>query len=382
MNKFRFLFLIVLCLGGLLINGLLAWWKFMDPAVNLVGCGGANGCGSVFASRWSEVFGLPVAAMGALLYLVLYAALLWRNDRVATVCYGAILGSAIWLIFVQMFILRSICPWCMAAHGIGLAVVFLGGFSVRWDDPLRLGACGGVAAAFALALAQLYGPIPISHQMANIPQPWIMHSAPADIHAVGTGRKVAFNNGRKIYDNTSVPCIGSPDAEHIMVEYFDFQCRTCHRMRLYLNALVEKYPRQVCVLVLPVPLDHGCNHALPASTPGNPASCHLTRIALAVWRVKPSAYPIIHQQFMSDPPMDRATALAFAHVQVEPSKLAAAMKDPWIDRLINANIEDWVAFSGKSKQLPQLLITDKRILHGLPSGLEEFIRLMEKELGL
>ncbi len=380
--KIRFWLLLACCLGGLLINGLLAWWKLTESSGNIIGCGGANGCGDVFASRWSQVLGLPIALMGAFLYLVLYASLVWEKERLTTLCYGAIIGSAIWLIFVQVIILRYVCPWCMAAHGIGLVAVGIGCFSVRWDDSKQLGLFGGIAAAFAMALGQLYGPLPMGHQMANIQQPWVMKTGPMDIHAVGTGRKISFNNGRKIYDTTSSPCLGSPDAEHVLVEYFDFQCSACQRMRFYLNALIEKYPQQVGVLALPVPLDHACNHGLPAATPGHPASCHLTKIALAVWKIKPSAYPIIHEQFMSDPPMNQATAMAFAHVQVEPAKLALALKDPWLDHFTRANIEDWLTFSGNSKHLPKLLINDKRILHGLPTGAEEFIQVMEKELGL
>ena len=43
---------------------------------------------------------------------------------------------------------------------------------------------------------------------------------------------------------------------------------------------------------------------------------------------------------------------------------------------------NWVAFSADTRNLPKLLITGKRILHGLPSGEADFIRVMEHELGL
>jgi uncharacterized membrane protein len=377
----RFRFLIFFCLCGLLINLLLLWWKLADPAANIAGCG-AGGCAGVFSSRWSQVFHVPVAAFGVLVYVVLYAALLWGNSRVAAICYGCIIGAVIWLTFVQEAILGHFCPWCMAAHGVGILVVLLGFVTHRWDDPFKLAALCGVAAAFGLPLGQLYGPLPATHRVAAIPQAVDPEPLPEDIHAVGTGRKVSFNKGLKIYDCDSLPRIGSADAEHVMVEYFDFQCPACRTMRRYLSALVDKHPDKVCVLMLPVPLDHGCNSKLPVSEPGHPGSCDLTRIALAIWRTKPQAYPAIHQQFMSDPPMDRATALAFAHEQVPSHKLAAAMKDPWIDRLIQANNEDWVKFSGDSKILPQLLITGQRILHGMPTGQAEFIRVMEQELGL
>lgn len=361
---------------------LLAWWKIAEPAALIAGCGEAENCSAIFFSRWSQVFGLPVAALGAMLYVILYAAVLWQTGFVAGACYTCIVGSAIWLTFVQAVMLRHFCPWCMAAHGVGIVVVALGLYCHRWSDHFKAGLLAGLGIAFGLALGQLYGPLPVSHQVAAISQSGKPPSLPADIHAVGTGRKASFLDGKKIYDCQALPCIGSPDAEHVLVEYFDFQCPACHKMRLYLSALVDAHPKQVCVLLLPVPLDHGCNPSLPEYEPGHPGTCNLTRIALAVWRARPEAYPIIHQQFMSDPPMDRATALAFAHVQVERSKLAAAMQDPWIDRLIQANIDDWGSFSGDAKKLPQLLISGKRILHGLPSSQSEFLRVMEKELGL
>jgi len=64
------------------------------------------------------------------------------------------------------------------------------------------------------------------------------------------------------------------------------------------------------------------------------------------------------------------------------AELDAAIHDPWIDELIQANILDWVAFSDGTRKLPQLLITGKRVLHGLPSNEADFIRVLERELGL
>ena len=378
----RYRFLILFCLLALLINLVLAWWKVAEPGTNLAGCGEGEGCATIFFSRWSQVFGLPIAALGAMLYVVLYAAVLWQNARVAAICYGCIVGSAVWLTFIQAVVLRHFCPWCMSAHAAGIIVAVLGFFCHRREEGFKLGLLGGVAVSFGLALGQLYGPQQVTHQVSEMPRSNNHDPLPVDIHAVGTGRKVSFVEGKKIYDCQSLPRIGSPDAEHVLVEYFDFQCPACHKMRLYLSALVDKHPKEVCVLLLPVPLDHGCNKALPEYEPGHPGSCDLTRIALGVFRVKPDAYPTIHQQFMADPPMDRATALAFAHVQVDRSKLAAAMQDPWIDRLIQANIDDWGTFSGDSKKLPQLLISGKRVLHGVPSSQTEFMRVMEQELGL
>ena len=52
------------------------------------------------------------------------------------------------------------------------------------------------------------------------------------------------------------------------------------------------------------------------------------------------------------------------------------------DAAIRTNVATWHALSRSSRKLPKLLIRDRRILHGLPSGRGEFIRAMERELGL
>jgi uncharacterized membrane protein len=75
-------------------------------------------------------------------------------------------------------------------------------------------------------------------------------------------------------------------------------------------------------------------------------------------------------------------ALAFAHHKVKASVLDPGLNDLWIDRLIKANITDWTALSRDTPKLPKLMISGKRILHGLPSGPTDFIQVMEKELNL
>jgi hypothetical protein len=64
------------------------------------------------------------------------------------------------------------------------------------------------------------------------------------------------------------------------------------------------------------------------------------------------------------------------------AELDAAIRDPWIDELIQANILDWVAFSDGTRKMPQLLITWKRILHGLPLKEADAIRVLERAPGL
>ncbi|MGL5018976.1 MAG: hypothetical protein ACRDBP_12645, partial [Luteolibacter sp.] len=102
----------------------------------------------------------------------------------------------------------------------------------------------------------------------------------------------------------------------------------------------------------------------------------------AVWREKPEAFPEFHRAVLSGPVPVLPDVLSLARQHVSRARLDAAMKDPWIDGLIAENIADWVSLSGKTKQLPKLLIREQRVLHGLAGGEAEFIRGLEKELGL
>ena len=266
----------------------------------------------------------------------------------------------------------------MATHGVGVLLVALAWTVSPRAGKFRHALLAGLAAAFGLALSQHFGPAPVTHRIGGE----LAISPTIGIHAQGNGRKIVFDGGNKVYDNSSLPGLGSSDAKQVLVEYFDYQCPSCRTMSGYLAALIDKHPTELRVLMLPVPLDHGCNSALAAADDGHPGSCELTRIALAVWRVNPAAFPAIHRAFLSDPPPDLASALTLAREQVPAAQLEAAMREPWIDQLIRANIADWEAFSSKSRQLPKLLISGKRILHGLPSGQADFIRVMENELGL
>ncbi|RYD31164.1 MAG: hypothetical protein EOP87_15260 [Verrucomicrobiaceae bacterium] len=264
----------------------------------------------------------------------------------------------------------------MATHAVGLSIALLG----LSRGVAAIGVQAGVAAVFALALGQLYGPVTATHRITSDTQS--PESSSAGVHGRGEGRTVSFDGGRKTFNVSALPRLGSADAKHVLIEYHDFQCPACRTMGGFLRALVEKHPDDISVILLPVPLDRYCNSHLKPTDKGHPGSCALARIALAVWKADPAAYQEIHTRFASDLPLGEEAALAFAREWVNPASLDSALRDPWIDELIRADISDWVALSEKKHQLPKILIRDKRILHGLPPTEADFIRVMERELGL
>ena len=184
---------LILVLAGICLNLYLLSWRVADAGI--AGCGGGS-CEEVLASRWSEVFGVPVTVIGALVYAGLLVSLTSWDRRLTLPLLGAILGAVFWFVFVQAVFLGKFCPWCLAAHGVGLAVVIVGVIRRESTPPLRNLALWGYAAFLAIGLMQIYGPVQASHRVNDAPNSAV--SAP--VHASGSGRKVFFDEGRKSFD--------------------------------------------------------------------------------------------------------------------------------------------------------------------------------------
>ncbi|MBC8126252.1 MAG: thioredoxin domain-containing protein [Gloeobacteraceae cyanobacterium ES-bin-144] len=363
--------ILTLALLGFGINLFLLFQRFSDAAVNLAGCGGSS-CDEVFASRWSLVFGLPVAAFGMLIYVGLMISILPRFHRFNPLLTGSIFGAALWFVFAQFVLIGKICPWCMAAHGVGCCAFILCLLRFRNFKNIAL---WSIAAFLGIGLAQVYGPLPQSHRIENLSTT----TAQVAVAPKNDMRMAVFNDGRKTYEVSTLPLLGSADAKHVMVEYFDYQCAACQTMAGYIDALIAKHPADVSCLLLPMPLDGVCNAHVTAKSQ-HPGSCEMARIALAVWREKPAAFPAFHRALITDASVDSAKKLAGGIIADE--RLTAVLSDPWIDSLLQSNIADWQEFSTSTDKLPKLLIRDKRILQGLPPSEEEFLRIMKQELAL
>jgi uncharacterized membrane protein len=370
--------MLVLVLCGFAINLLLLIRHIAGGGI--AGCGGGSSCEELLNSRWSQVLGLPVTGFGCLVYIGLLVSFTAHGRWLRNPCLGLIGGAAAWFVFVQALVIGRFCPWCMTAHGVGMILTVLGLWCHGMDGKVITAAktmgLSAVIAVFGISVLQVYGPRPVTHRIANPTG----HFQATAIHARGTGRKVEFDGGRKIYDVAALPHLGPVDAQRVMVEYFDYSCAACRTLRGYIDALLAKHPAAICVVVLPVPMERSCNHALAAGEPAHPGSCDLARLALAVWRIRPAEFAVFHQVVLDGVSAQAARAKALQLVPQE--QLDAALQDPWIAELIQGNINDWQEFSTRNNKLPKLLISGKRILHGLPSGEADFIRVMETELGL
>ena len=105
---------VLVTLVGIGVAGYLTWAHFADQSVV---CVQGGGCEEVQESSYSEIAGIPVAALGLASYLTMLALLVWDASiarlLAATLALLGLFFSA-YLVVVQLFVIDAVCVWCMA----------------------------------------------------------------------------------------------------------------------------------------------------------------------------------------------------------------------------------------------------------------------------
>jgi uncharacterized membrane protein len=86
-------------------------------------------CAKVTTSKWSHIFGIPVAVLGLAYFIVMVALCLpaaWRRPalelvRIVAVAVGAI--SVVYLLWIELFQVDAICIWCTVVHVCTIALL-------------------------------------------------------------------------------------------------------------------------------------------------------------------------------------------------------------------------------------------------------------------
>jgi uncharacterized membrane protein len=87
-------------------------------------CGGSPDCFRVLGSSYAKVGGIPVALLGALAYFsafgfATFAAFGYARARVLLIpTIGAMFLVTLWLLYVQAFLLRAYCRYCLFSAAI------------------------------------------------------------------------------------------------------------------------------------------------------------------------------------------------------------------------------------------------------------------------
>ncbi len=137
---------IALTVIGLLVSGYLSYVKLADVPM---ACSTDLGfdCGTVQASIYSEMFGIPIAWLGFATYVVIGALLLLQNripflqENGLLLLFGVVLFAfiySLYLIYVQGVLLQAWCQWCLM-HELTISVLFVV-TGIRLYNSLKTGA--------------------------------------------------------------------------------------------------------------------------------------------------------------------------------------------------------------------------------------------------
>lgn len=431
-----FVLLVLLAAGALAVSAYLASVALTAGARPL-GCSGEGGCSEVLSSPWSRWGPLPVAMLGVLLYGSVLVALLMlprcrrladrrRTWRVLVGLAGVTLAGAAWLTVLQVAIIGSFCLWCMIDHAMAVALAVLllavAPWGRRHAENLGHGevfvvtaaALGAVSVVFAgqhlarveeegrttwtessgdSVVATVVDPFAVPMPVAEAPGGRLGADVPAEAPSsvaaprrrpAGPLRKIVLGDGR-IKVTLPLPMLGNSEAEHVIIELFDYACPHCRHMHHRLDAVRKHFGAALAILALPVPLNPDCNPNVKDSKPGFSDACKLAELALAVWLSDPDAFEPMHQWLLvSEKVPGVSDARRHAENLVGADALAEALEDPWVTRQIRADVllhERTSGIENRNATLPKL-IHRLGIATGLPQTAAALARELERTLGI
>ncbi|MGC8856769.1 MAG: vitamin K epoxide reductase family protein [Anaerolineae bacterium] len=130
MNKWLYRLSLALVTLGLLVSIYMTIYKLTE---NNALCLGSGDCSTVNASRYSEVYGIPVAFIGVLGYGAILGSLLLekRNNffgqNSTLVVFGLTLAGflfTVYLVYVEFYLIKALCPFCLTSQ-VAMTLLFL-----------------------------------------------------------------------------------------------------------------------------------------------------------------------------------------------------------------------------------------------------------------
>lgn len=126
---------LVLAVVGLALSAYLSYVHYnLDALV----CG-TGGCELVQTSKYSEMFGIPIALFGVAMFVFVIAGIILRErrpetaDLVSTAILAILLTALlywIYLTYLEINVIHAICQWCVASSMVTL-MLFIAE-AIRW----------------------------------------------------------------------------------------------------------------------------------------------------------------------------------------------------------------------------------------------------------
>ena len=133
--SFSYILAALVALGGLIDAVYLTIHHYTAVPVP---CGGPFDCTSVLTSPYAEIAGVPLAIFGAAAYFVAFslAILTIFGNRTAWKLFGVqvvlMACFTLWLIYLQAFVLKAYCQYCLISAAITFTLLIIALISRFW----------------------------------------------------------------------------------------------------------------------------------------------------------------------------------------------------------------------------------------------------------
>jgi uncharacterized membrane protein/protein-disulfide isomerase len=388
----RLLTAVAFAISGYLLYGSLSGER-------LPGCGLESGCDAVLRTRWAHFFGVPVSLPALLLYLAVFCATfvanarpsLWQKTESFLVCAATALATAaVYFVSLQLFVIGSICKFCMTAHACGFLagiIILKNAFSGEIYSPDGSAATDSTTRSAAQPKLIFFGLLMVgvlaAGQILHRPRTFRVLSA-AGLASRKAPRVLELHGQAFQLDLGDTPLRGSPDAPCVIVQLFDYTCPHCRQFHPILKKACEALSNQVVVASLLVPLATNCNRLVKRPLPQHLTACDLAHAGLALWRSNPNKLDDFEEWIFSGPkPPSPEEVKAKAMQLVGTNEFNKALADPWIPQHLARNINlyetNYVRF--RQQILPELMI-GTNIISGTVGMADEFYKLLAAQYKL
>ena len=283
-------------------------------------------CKAAYLSRYGSVAGVPVA-VGGILFFAWVLLLLWgssgksriKDSAPAYIFAGSTLALAVslYLAYASFFILKEVCPLCVATYVAVIGVFVISGgargvtmsqlpgraaadFGLLVSTPIALvmtilfiiGAAWGVSVFPREEVRQVVQQLPLltGDQRAELERWWEVQVTPANFPYPADGAKVQI------------------------VEFADFQCPHCKQMYFSYKPILDQYlasnPNDVKFIFKNWPINARCNPTIPGVN--FPSSCDASAAYLMAKQKgtgeKMKDWLFAHQEELSASTIRRAAA--------------------------------------------------------------------------
>lgn len=399
---------VFLALFGALLSGILLYQHYApDTDFGIISCGTGlvNPCVKLNQSGFSVMLGIPVAAYGLILYLIIIVTglvVLASGDNYLRHCFAVLLPISVASIIGDVILgsiliyLRVACRFCITTYVVNILLAinfFMWYLQLKEETSLR----GLYRDLFSFIRSREARPGVISHALMVL---FMMSFVVMFSAYLGARARVSMPGADRIgkfadffYSIPQEDLIlpesamhyGDPDAPVRIIAFTDFLCSACFRFYQDSQKLLSRFNGKIRIDYYTFPLDMVCNKNSPRTV--YPNSCVASRAFLAASRdgrfrdLLEYHYGQYREKHLRMTSGDVLAAINdyFRDRGVERERFFAAMNSDTIRRMLERDIDLGGTIAVRS--VPTLFVNGRR-LEGIPDyGLFESViaREMEKK---